>query len=89
MLIESIIAIISGYLIGRIGDYFAGHWDTIHHWIYGAILFIIGIIYRINPLLFYAGLFGVGLIISDFEDLWNMNIYGPDRKNHKRFWGFD
>lgn len=73
-----------GYIIGRIGDYYAGHWDFFHHWIYGAILFIFGSF--IHPYFCY---FGIGLIISDMKDFINLEIYGPDRKTTKNFWGFD
>lgn len=74
----------SGYIIGRIGDYYAGHWDFFHHWIYGFIFVIIGGF--TYPLFCY---FGIGLIISDMKDFTNLEIYGPDKKTIKKFWGFD
>jgi hypothetical protein len=89
MIIEVFICIFLGYIIGRIGDYFAGHWDFFHHWIYGAILLIVGLIYNENKLLFYLCFFGLGLIISDLDDLLHFRFYGPDEKKDKRFWGFD
>ena len=52
-----------GYIIGRIGDYYAGHWDFFHHWIYGFIFVIIGGF--TNPYFCY---FGIGLIISDMKE---------------------
>lgn len=73
-----------GYIIGRIGDYYAGHWDFFHHWIYGVIFVIAGIFIH-----GYIVLFGIGLIISDLKDMANLEIYGPDKKTIKKFWGFD
>ena len=81
---SEIAAAFLGYLIGRIGDYYAGHWDFFHHWIYGIILMCIGVFTNIFILSF-----GLGLFISDFKDFYNCKIYGPDKKTIKRFWGFD
>jgi hypothetical protein len=72
-----------GYLIGRIGDYFAGHWNFFHHWIYGVILLFFGV-FNI-----YILFFGAGLIISDLNDMLHFRIFGPDEKKEKKFWGFD
>lgn len=73
-----------GYLIGRIGDYFGGHVDFFHHWIYGAILIVVGIF--IHYIIIAAG---IGLVISDAKDLMHLRVYGPDKKTIKRFWGID
>lgn len=74
----------SGYLIGRIGDWYAGHFDFFHHWIYGFIFIIIGVFTHD-----YFCYFGIGLVISDMKDFINLEIYGPDKKTKKNFWGFD
>jgi ABC-type dipeptide/oligopeptide/nickel transport system permease subunit len=79
-----IIIFIAGYLIGRIGDYYAGHWDFFHHWIYGVILIIPGILLHD-----YFIWFGIGLIISDLKDMVEFKVFGPDEKEIKRFWGID
>lgn len=71
-----------GYIIGRAGDWYAGHWDFFHHWIYGIILMLIG--FFINDYLFY---FGLGLVISDFKDLLNLEFFGPDKKDKKTILG--
>ena len=89
MLIEILISIFLGFIIGRLGDYLAGHWNFFHHWVYGVILIIFGIIYRTNYVFLYFGGFGLGLLVSDFEDLLAFRIYGPDKKKTKRFWSFD
>ena len=89
MIIEIILFLFLGYLIGRIGDYFAGHWNFFHHWIYGIVLMIVGLVYINKTLLFYAYEFGLGLIISDLDNLLHFRVYGPDKKKARRFWGFD
>lgn len=82
--IKIILVCFIGYLTGRIGDYFAGHWDFFHHWIYGIFFVLIGILYG-----FYFSFFGIGLIISDFKDMINFKVFGPDEKTIKNFWGID
>jgi len=84
LLVKIIIVLFIGYLIGRIGDYYAGHWDFFHHWIYGIFFCLLGIAYG-----FYFLFFGVGLIISDLKDMLKLEIYGPDKKEIKKFWGID
>lgn len=73
-----------GYIIGRTGDYYAGHWDFFHHWIYGVGLIILGLFTHI-----YLTFFGIGLFISDIKDFYNFEVFGPDKKTIKKFWGFD
>jgi len=84
LLVKIIIVLFIGYLIGRIGDYYAGHWDFFHHWIYAIFFCLLGIAYG-----FYFLFFGVGLIISDLKDMLKLEIYGPDKKEIKKFWGID
>ena len=74
----------AGYIIGRIGDWYAGHWDFFHHWIYGIFFIFFGILYG-----FYFSAFGIGLVISDLKDMLQFKIFGPDEKNIKKFWGID
>ncbi len=80
---QYIILLFIGYIIGRIGDRIGGHWNTFHHWIYGLILIVIGIV-------LYKGIlyFGAGIFISDFNDFLHLRFYGPDKKKNP-FWGFD
>ncbi len=84
LIIKIILISFIGYLIGRIGDYYAGHWDFFHHWIYGVFFVLFGIAYG-----FLFLFFGVGLIISDLKDMLKFEIYGPDKKDKKNFWGID
>ena len=100
MLFLSIIDIVAlaflGYLLGRFGDYYVNFWMndpswTPHHWIYGFILIIIGIFYFKYNLGIWALAFGVGLLISDLKDFWEMKFFEPDRKTKetRRFWHID
>lgn len=77
------------YAIGRISHILGGHLNTPHHWIYGIIALIIGIIFRRKKWGIYLILFGVGFIISDFKDLLDLKFYGPDAMVKKKFWGID
>ena len=80
-----------GYVVGRLS-----HMSTVffnpnspHHWIYGAILTILGIIYWNESLAKYALFFGIGLFISDLKDFLGLKFIGPDEKGPKKFWGID
>lgn len=85
----------AGYLLGRIGDYYLNPllkdpaWAP-HHWIYGVILMIIGLVtmenYSIGLWLFS---FGVGHFISDFNDFVDLKFIGSDNKDKLKFWGID
>ncbi|HQO00675.1 MAG TPA: hypothetical protein PLI62_00290 [Spirochaetota bacterium] len=87
-MLEIIISFL-GYLAGHLGDYYAGHWDFFHHWIYGIVFLILGIIYYEIPIFYYSIFFGIGLIISDLKDLFALKIFGPDEKTERNFWGID
>ncbi len=81
-----------GYLIGRIGHYYYGHkYDFLHHWIYGIILVIVGILadFEKSSTSFLLVSFGFGLFISDFKDFKNLKFYGRDTHPEKKFLGFD
>jgi len=81
------------YFLGRIGDRYGGHLEGIHHWIYGAILMVIGFGF-ISPvthpywyIVFVAS--GAGAFISDLNDFFHLRIFGPDEKETNNFWDFD
>jgi hypothetical protein len=78
-----------GYAIGRIGHIYGGHLKTPHHWIYGLILMILGLIFYKNflGLLFLS--FGIGHFISDFKDFLRLKFYGAEKEFKKKFWGID
>jgi hypothetical protein len=79
-----------GYVAGRIGDKYGGHMDVPHHWIYGLIMIIVGLVYFDNFYwwaIFVAG--GFGVFISDLNDFLRLRFYGPDESESPSFWGID
>ncbi len=66
-----------------------GHLNTPHHWIYGVIALIVGIIYRNTAWGYYLISFGIGFIISDFKDMIDLKFFGVDDVEIKKFWGID
>lgn len=78
-----------GYAVGRIGHIYLGHIKSFHHWIYGLILMILGLIFRNNFIGLLAFSFGSGHFISDFKDFLHLKFYGVDEEGEKKFWGID
>ena len=78
-----------GYSIGRIGHIYFGYIKSPHHWIYGLILMILGLVFYKHFLGLLAFSFGVGHFISDFKDFLQLKIFGRDEDSKKRFWGID
>ncbi|MCX6714090.1 MAG: hypothetical protein NTV48_03245 [Candidatus Vogelbacteria bacterium] len=79
-----------GYLVGRIGDYYGGHTNTPHHWIYGFVMVAFGLIYFESYYwwaIFVAG--GLGAWLSDLNDFLEVRFYGPDVTENHRFWDID
>ena len=94
MIIYFLLVAFFGYLLGRIGHAYLNVWMKNpnwlpHHWIYGMILIVLGIIYWNNLLAQYALFFGIGHFISDFKDFLKMKFIGPDEEGKKKFWGID
>lgn len=80
-----------GFAIGRIGHIFGGQLNAPHHWIYGVIIVIIGIVlcfYKKEWSLYFI-FFGLGLTISDLKDMLDLKFYGVDDVEVKRFWHID
>jgi len=79
-----------GYLIGRIGDHYGGQTNTPHHWTYGLIMIILGVVcfgdYYWRAI-FVAG--GLGSFVSDLNDFLHLRLYGPDVTDNHRFWDID
>ena len=75
-----------GFALGRIGDKYLGYMSFMHHWIYGLILIVFGIIY-FNT---YTGIFllslGIGHFLSDLDDFLNFRIWGADVPHEWKFW---
>ncbi|OGL86090.1 hypothetical protein A3I40_01850 [Candidatus Uhrbacteria bacterium RIFCSPLOWO2_02_FULL_48_12] len=78
-----------GFAIGRVSDKYSGRINAPHHWIYGLIFIVIGIIY-INYINHWTGmlslLFGKGHFISDLDDFLHMRIWGVDEPHEWKFW---
>lgn len=90
-MIYLLIAGFLGYIIGRL-SHILTKWfnpNSPHHWIYGLLLIILGVIYWQQPLAKYAFSFGVGHFISDLKDLLELKFIGPDEEGPKKFWGID
>jgi len=84
-----ILIVFIGYSVGRIGHIYLGHTKAPHHWIYGLILIISGLIfykYTIGQTSFY---FGMGHFISDLKDFLQLKFFEADKEGKKRFWGID
>ena len=77
----------TGYAIGRITHIHWGHIKSPHHWIYGLILIILGLIFYKYFLGLIALSFGTGHFISDFKDFLHLKFYGVDEEGEKKFWG--
>lgn len=78
-----------GFVVGRIGHILGGHKKSPHHWIYGYVLIIIGVLFGEGVLWSCLFLFGVGLFKSDLIDFLKMRFYGVDDVKVKKFWGID
>lgn len=78
----------AGFTIGRIGHIYGGHLTGLDHWIYGALIFIPGMVYT-GMFIFLMFSFGTGLIISDLKDFINWKCWGPDEVEVLRFWHID
>ena len=75
-----------GFAIGRFGDKYGGHLNAPHHWIYGLVLIVVGIIYVNNWVGILSLFFGVGHFVSDFDDFLHMRIWGVDEPHEWKFW---
>lgn len=90
------VATFLGYIIGRFGDYYLNFWLkdpswAPHHWIYGLLLAIIGLLLLKNSLGLGTFFLGLGLFISDLKDFFDFKIIGADNKtkNTRKFWNID
>lgn len=91
-IINFLVSALIGYLIGRWSDYYLNFWLkdpswAPHHWIYGLILMVAGLVLR-NDLGLWMFFFGAGLFISDLQDFLDLKFIGKDNKDksQRRFW---
>jgi putative Mn2+ efflux pump MntP len=83
---SSLISAFIGFSIGRFCDKYGGHLNTLHHWIYGLLMIMIGAYcmnYFIGLLLFS---FGIGLFVSDLDDFLHLRFFGVDKPHKWKFW---
>jgi len=78
-----------GYTIGRVGHILGGHLYAPHHWIYGVLAMIIGIIFISEDWGKWLLAFGIGHTISDAKDMKDLKFIGRDEPGPKKFWGID
>jgi len=62
---------------------------TPHHWIYGIILIIAGLVFRSLSYGIFTIVFGAGLFVSDLKDFLTFKFYGADDVKEKKFWSID
>ena len=84
----------AGYLLGRFGHAYLNVWVgnpswAPHHWIYGAILMIVGLIFHNKPWGWLVFAFGIGHFVSDLKDFWELKFIGPDVEGPTNFWVID
>ncbi len=83
------LVLFGAYAIGRVSHILGGHLKAPHHWIYGMISLILGIVSHNHALGIYLILFGIGHTISDLKDMVDLKFYGRDEPGPKKFWGID
>ncbi len=88
-IVLDVVILFLGYAVGRISHILGGHLKAPHHWIYGLILIIVGLIYRHSFIGILGLLFGFGLFVSDLKDFLALKFYGVDKPGPKKFWDVD
>lgn len=86
ILIIGVISAFIGFAIGRLGDKYGGHLNTLHHWVHGLVLIIIGVVYINKWIGMLCFSFGIGHFISDFDDFMNMRVWCADKPHKWNFW---
>ena len=86
--LNCILVVFISYSIGRVSHIYGGHLNTPDHWIYGALMFLPGLFFS-NIYIFLLFSFGLGFIISDLKDFFDLKFWGPDEDGVKKFWGID
>jgi|GEM_PF-2541460 len=83
-----------GFAIGRFGDKF-GYIEKVwifpvpHHWIWGVVFFILGVIFISSFWSFLAIPLGIGLFISDLNDFLHLRFFGKEPPHKWKFWSID
>jgi len=88
-LIIGLLVFFASYALGRFSHMYFGSLNTPHHWIYGVVALVAGLIFFRKKWGAYLILFGLGFILSDFQDMLNLEFYGVDTVMMKVFWGIN
>ena len=86
-----LLAIFGGYAVGRI-SHIVAHGrkiQSVHHWVHGLVLFVAGLLLHNRWYGLCVAMFGLGLVISDLNDMMAGRFYGlKDHEFEKqKFWG--
>ena len=83
------LVLLGAYAVGRISHILGGHLKAPHHWIYGMLSLILGVVFIHRGLGPYLVAFGIGHTISDLKDMIELKFYGVDDVKENKFWGID
>lgn len=89
VMIAYLIVAFAGYAIGRVSHILGGHLNAPHHWIYGVLAVIVGVVLYHHHYGQVLLAFGIGHTISDYRDMVDLKFFGRDEPGPKRFWGID
>lgn len=80
-----------GFSLGRISHIFGGMSVSPHHWIYGLIIIVVGLVLppKYSKWGYLTVFFGLGIFISDLSDFLHLRFYGADVVSKFTFWNVD
>ena len=84
-----------GFTIGRIGDKYYGNLEKIwifpvpHHWIWGVIFTVLGILFFNYFFALWLISFGIGVFVSDLNDFLHMRLFGEEPLHVWKFWSIE
>jgi len=78
-----------GYSVGRISHIIAHgrHIQSIHHWVYGLVIILLGLLFLNSLWRITAVGVGAGFVISDLNDMLKLRFYGVEKFEKQKFWG--
>ena len=78
-----------GFASGRLGHIYFGPLNTPHHWIYGLVSIILGLIFLDHSFGLFLLCWGIGCFVSDLKDFLKLRFWGVDEVDEFKFWGID
>lgn len=93
-MIDYLLIVFAGYVVGRFGHVYLNVWTGNvnwfpHHWIIALALIIYAILSWHEPYSLYIFAFGIGHFISDLKDFLKLKFFEPDDEGPKKFWDID